>query len=412
MPLDWEDLVYRVSRRVGFVTRPATPVDWLSNGARIELHPVKAKHEPAVLHLRLTNGHKHRIIGSGLEIDGGLKAAIGIYFDQPRDDAVGEVFAMNLRVRNIACVPGVGSGSGIRIRGGYRCVRLINPHVADVWMGRGAGVPGRIGVNGIMITRANSDKGEGAPLFVHVISPHIENIGAKDNRQLVDMDGLVIFGALHTDACRPFDECLIEGGLWRNCWGRDIKIQMGGGRVVGGRFEHFSGPLCNTLNSSIAFQWGLGSVENCSHHFVGISPAEIVNFATGVMGAQVSGRYANSGYVIRNAKAQTICRLFPRRSEYPDVILKNIKGCGPANYAVTCHLSSRPGNLSLWGLRGSFDTAFIKLLSTPGFEPGQIRIFATECVNYGIGRLFVANHLPGQQPEPKTFVRGNAGKFW
>ena len=408
VPLDWQDRTYRVTRRVGPFRGSLANLDWTSSGARIVLDP-RSDPQPAVLEVRLAPGGFHSIAGSGLAIDASFKASMGAYFNQPEADRHGIFESDRLAVSNIRSDAKGASASGIRIRGGFGRVALRHPAVRNVILARGSGKPGSAGVNGIFVTRADPRISDSAPLFVHLIEPLIENVTSEDPDYTMDQDGLVMFGRMHTDPEREYDECLVEGGLWRNCWGRDIKVQMGGGRVVGGRFEHFTAPRSGTAGSSIAFLWGPGTVERVSHHYRGVSPVELVAHAAGRHGDPRAAIYRQSTYEIHDAAAQSIMRTYARRSDFPPVVMEEITGVGRADFALSVHLPSRTAEVRLRSVAGTFLKALAEATVAKGIEPGQLIARAEDCANYGARVPFVASRLPRGTAGPRISAVNNTG---
>lgn len=388
-PLDWEDLTYRVTRQVGDEDRVIAGMDWIAAGARVVLD--SSAHHQAVLHYRLAPDVAHNLVGGGLAFDARMRANVGAFLWQPVAPGRGSLHAERLQAFNIRRIARFGAGDGVRIRGGFARVTLVEPTVRNVVLGRGAGVRGSVGVTGITVSRGIPGQ-HGWPRFIHVLRPTIEDVLSEDPDYRMDQDGLRLFGQADAPG-RGYDECLVEGGLWRNCWGRDIKVQMGGGRVTGGRFEHWTSPRNRTARPSIDFQTGPGLVENVTHLYDGVSPAALVSQATGRHGEARPGIYRGSSYEIRGARAQSLCYSNPRGSTFPGLSIVDISGTGPAGSALRCNLPDGSMAVDLRSVAGTFTRALIEVLGRGG--AGGLRVIAEGCVNRGPARVpLVAGRVP------------------
>lgn len=164
-------------------------------------------------------------------------------------------------------------GDGIFIRGGFRRVILNNPIVKSVKMATGAGIPGSEGVSGI--TAVQNFAQTLMPRHVEINNPYVEDIYSEDNTYTADQDGAKLFG-LDTEFMEE-GSCRINGGSFKNCWGRSLKFQRPDAVVNGTAFIRDQGNATGSGNSEVDFQRGGGTVRDIICKYTNFNPATIVN---------------------------------------------------------------------------------------------------------------------------------------
>lgn len=162
-------------------------------------------------------------------------------------------------------------GNGIYIEGGLRHVVLDRPTVESVLLNTGAGDPGVVGAKGI--TFANSS---GYTLYSEINHPFIAEITSADATYNFDQDGIHFQAPSDAAGFIPPTRHRINGGLFRNCWGRSIKAQSHGVSVEGARFERTSGWSNTEALMEIDFQYGGGIAKNLEYHYETHCPEYIV----------------------------------------------------------------------------------------------------------------------------------------
>lgn len=170
-------------------------------------------------------------------------------------------------------------GDGIFVRGGFERVNIKNPVVKNINMAADAGIEGSEGVFGITVTRTYD--GMLAPKYVTIENPYIDNISCDDNTYRHDQDGIRLFGLEHSATKTEEGSCRIVGGVFKNCWGRSIKVQRNDCVVIGSSFHRDGGFDTGYGNSEIDFQYGSGQVSNIFCHYDGFNPTVIVNSTSG-----------------------------------------------------------------------------------------------------------------------------------
>jgi len=270
--------------------------------------------------------NQKNLLIKGIKIDVDDNAYQGLAIQQESGATLKDVQLDNVEVSNVYRAGlTFNGGDGIWIRGGYRRVVLNNPIVKGVKLATGAGIPGAAGVFGISIL-ANF-AGTLMPRYVEVNNAHIEDIYSEDITYPNDQDGLRMFGITATSI--EEGSAIVNGGTFKNCWGRSIKLQRSDCIVSGATFIRDAGNSSGGGNSEIDFQRGGGGVRDIICNYKNFNPVTIVNTyqnADDTYGFLVDGV---SVYLENTILAQVVQRFSTATSDEPvSIIVKNVRVIG------------------------------------------------------------------------------------
>jgi hypothetical protein len=285
-PVDWGSSVYAVD---GGLTATIThAVKWRSQGAIVR--NVSATPTQVTLEI-LSDGQDHRISGD-FTVDANDNSYIALRLENTSSD-IGSIVAEDLKCINaFRSGTDFNGGSGLNIKGYYERIHLTRPTIKNCHLGTGAGIAGIVGISGLLIEPKSTTPFEAA-LKVHIEDPRVEDVYSDDPAYKIDQDGFNIRTA-GDDVTRdlPWEtDVNIEGGTFKNCWGRSIKVQSENGNVQGSQFIRTSGNEHN--GSEIDFQVGAGNVSNIKCIYESDSP----NFVVTMSGARRSGKLVPYGSV-------------------------------------------------------------------------------------------------------------------
>lgn len=400
VPLDFGNLLIRITRSIGNQATIFGAIDWKSSGAKIFMDSVSIKESVlyfAVLPL------DHRIVGP-LFIDGSSKAFAGIYLRNNSTDVYplgyATMYASDLRVENIRRADATyANGDGIIIRGGFSKIILERPIVRNVVLAPGAGTIGVVGVCGISIF-GNGD-GIGYPRSVVIVDPTIEFIKSEDPSYSDDMDGIKLFGP---HASLPGAQFLdstftVERGVFRNCWGRSIKSQMTSGEVIGSKFIRTEGPASGYGNDEIGFQQGAGFVKDITCiYYGGNVPQIVVNGGEGTVERKRPSLKVD-GVVIANHSSPPILHVVQTFSPGIStglISVSNVEVLGPIQRLVEYLVNGLGNALSISNITvDNISDELVRAKSSGTSTPLGGKVYAENCINLGAVRPLVTHRVPG-----------------
>ena len=225
----------------------------------------------SVIHIN-TNGFNLTI--DDIDIDANNLAYKGLSVQNETNTTLADV---NLNAPHVSNVYRSGTaflgGDGIWIRGGYRRVHIVDPVVKSVKMAAGAGIPNQQGVFGISVLQNFAQTL--MPRFVVIDNPYVEDIFSEDPTYTQDQDGLRGFGI--ESPVMDEGSFLVNGGTFKNCWGRSMKFQRPDATVRGSTFVRTTGNSSGGGNSEIDFQRGGGVVRDIICNYKDFNPVTIVS---------------------------------------------------------------------------------------------------------------------------------------
>lgn len=345
VPLDFGTKPIRITRRILAVL--TQPLDWKSDGCVILNYA--AAETAACIDLEVAPAQEHRIEGV-LKIDGRLLSSVGIRVWNK--SALGfptgyaTFYASDLQVQNIRRGSiSSANGDGIIIRGGWVSVTLDRPVVKNVLLAAGAGILGSVGACGITIFGINT----GYPIFTTINDPTIDTIKSEDPAYGADQDGVRIFGPWDTAGAKTNSTFVINGGSFRDCWGRSVKSQAETGIIRGTNFSAFSGPTGGRSNE-IDFQIGGGMVSDVTAYYAGATavPTELVSFQPSPTFESFSGTLRGA-QVVTTHPMTAVVSTFPRAKTQHQVIVRDVDVIGPVTRLVEFRVWSNLTRLLLDG---------------------------------------------------------------
>ena len=242
---------------------------WQSNGANVLFKPDVAK--TAIISIELDGNDM--MVANNINFDGTKKAVTGL---RVKNSAVK---AANLAINDIfitrchRATQAIEGGSGIEISGLLNVVSLSKPRIVDISMAAGAGVTSSQGISGITITRSAGKDAKA----ISITQPYIEEIYSEDLDYFDDQDGIVVFTDYMKNEVTPnTSDCVIEGGVYKNCLGRSIKFQSEFGKVTNPHFVRTRGFTRGFGNHEVDFQVGGGIVTNMTFNYNGSRPDTLV----------------------------------------------------------------------------------------------------------------------------------------
>ncbi|POF93241.1 hypothetical protein [Pseudomonas putida] len=400
VPIDFGDSQIRVTRALGNQATIPGAIDWKSSGAKIFMD--SAVITESVLYFSVLP-LDHRIRGA-LFIDGASKAFCGLYL---RNNSTvfypigyGTMLVEDLRVENIRRANSTyANGDGILIRGGFSRVTLTRPIVRNVMLAAGAGIPGVVGVSGIVIF-GNSD-GIGYPRTVSIVDPTVEMIGSEDPAQSDDMDGIKVFGpAAFTAGTQAIDSTFsVTRGVFRDCYGRSIKSQMTSGRVSGSKFIRTTGPASGFGNEEIAFQQGAGFVEDITClYYGGNVPTTVINGGRGTTERRRPSLKVNGAYIVNHSTPAIpqVVQTFSPGEDTGLVSLHGIEVQGPVDRVVEYLVNGDQNCLSISDVTtDNLQVELIRCKTSGSDSPFAAKVFAQNCVNNGAIKPLLTHRVAG-----------------
>lgn len=242
---------------------------WQSNGANVLFKPTVAK--TAIIAIEL-NGND-MLIANNINFDGTKKAVTGLRVKNSAVKAANLVINDIFITRCHRATQAIEGGSGIEISGLLNIVSLSKPRIVDISMAAGAGVTSSQGISGITITRSAGKDAKA----ISIAQPYIEEIYSEDLDYFDDQDGIVVFTDYMKNEVTPnTSDCVIEGGVYKNCLGRSIKFQSEFGKVTNPHFVRTRGFTRGYGNHEVDFQVGGGIVTNMTFNYNGSRPDTLV----------------------------------------------------------------------------------------------------------------------------------------
>jgi len=230
-------------------------------------------------------------------------------------------------------------GFGIWIDGGFESLHLVRPYVKGVKLAENAGVQASIGVHGIAILNAGSAEARD----VTIDDPWIEDVYSEDADYIYDQDGIQIFGVPPATSAGYDGFARINGGTFKNCWGRSVKFAKTNCRIRGSHFIRTTGNSTGRGFMEVDFQYGDGIAEELTYHHDGHSVEKIVSGTIGNYvhgGLRISGirGYAETG---TTAMDSIVLRTHTASHQASPTIVENVSHGGVAPGAILEHSGLR-----------------------------------------------------------------------
>lgn len=230
-------------------------------------------------------------------------------------------------------------GFGVWIDGGFRSLHLVRPYVRGVKLAAGAGTISTIGAHGVAIlAKINSEARE-----VTVDDAWIEDVYSEDATYIYDQDGLLIFRVAPSATSGNTGFVRVNGGTFKNCWGRSIKIFSPNARVRRAHFIRSTGNSTGRGFMEVDFQAGDGRLDECTYHHNGFSVEKVVSATV--------ANYVNGGFYVSNLRgfAETgtpamdavVMRTHTASHKAAPTVLDKISHAGVAPAAVLQHSGLR-----------------------------------------------------------------------
>lgn len=191
---------------------------------------------------------------------------------------IGDLYAEDIRAVNVYRSGLTFSGGfGIWVSGGFNKVHFVRPRIVGVKLATGAGIVSVIGVHGLVVLQSGSAEAR----FVTIDDPYIENVYSEDPAWLSDQDGIQLFGLTPSVSVLDISRVDINGGTFKNCWGRSIKAARRNVHVNGAHFVRTSGWTGGRGLMEIDFAYSDGTVRDISYFHEGFSVEKIVSGSIG-----------------------------------------------------------------------------------------------------------------------------------
>lgn len=289
---------WRMSRPLTFTTSNKV-IRLAGSGAKITAD--FATHALSVLHFKMVGG-KFSSVGE-YEINASQQSNMGLFVinEQAYDDvnlARPDVFISDLGVINCKRINStyLESASGIQIQGAMGDIQVIRPRVKNTVLGATAGVSGSYGAFSLSILNLSAAGFKS----VLVQDPQFDTVKCEDPSYTVDQDHLRIFdGGERSFRLYPWDSFVeVVGGVYRNAYGRSIKIQAQLATVRGTNHYRDEGFALGVGNPEVDIQTGGCDVDGVTGMYVNFVPSQMVQLSS----ARVNGRLT-PGMSVRNVKA-------------------------------------------------------------------------------------------------------------
>ena len=406
--LDWGAGTYRCSGRIGEGRTLAAPIDWLADDALVYLD---SSEHVADFFNYVTTPMVHTIKGR-LMFDGMKKCNIVFNLRNNHAPVYPENFAAvdaeGLGVRGARRMSGFRGGAGLMIEGAFHYIIVDNLRVEDCSLAPGAGVPGTIGISGAIFAR-NSTSG-GYPLFVRCRKPNVRMVYSEDPEYTVDQDGIEFVGSFGT-AGAMWSSFVVDGGTFENCSGRSIKSQMATGRVSLAHFIRNTGPSSGG-NEEIAFQGGMGVVEDITFDYQGVVPSSVVSQRVSVINP-APGRVRGVSGVVQGATLPSILSSYSP----PGLTLLDLKGVdvvGPLEQFINFRAPNGNAKCVLEDARAALTSCGVRA-SSGGINPLPASVSYVEMKNVTnlspSPVLAVRQRIPGIQINAVLSSSGLEGFF-
>lgn len=317
--------IIRITRRISGLV--PGQLNWVSDGTII-LNGSTSE-TPACIDLEVLPGFNHRIEGV-LQIDGNLLSSVGIRIWNK--SAIGfplgyaTLYAADVQVKNIrrGFVTSA-NGDGIIVRGGFTSVILDRPVVSNVRLAAGAGILGSVGACGITVFGINT----GFPIVTILNDPQIDTILSEDPAYNADQDGCRIFGPWDTAGAKTNSVFIINGGSFRDCWGRSVKSQAETCVIKGTNFSSFSGPTSGR-NSEIDCQVGGGMISDITVYLSGANttPNEIVSFQPSPTFESFAGKLNGCQVTTTHPLTAVVSTFLPAKTQHK-ITVRDVDVIGP-----------------------------------------------------------------------------------
>jgi len=407
MPITMDAATIKISRKIAIAAPSALRI--LARGAVI-INASAADIE-AVLDIEVLPGFEHRIDGK-LTINGNSKAFLGLRIWNK--SAVGfpggyaDVVLNDVEVRNIRrASTAFSNGDGIIIRGGFQRVQINRPVVKGVALAAGAGVPGSVGVSGIAVFGTDT----GYPIHTIINDPLIDSIYSEDAAYSHDQDGIRIFGPHATASGYRNSTAVVNGGQFRNCWGRSIKLQTDTGVVSSCNFSAYEGPT-GGRSSEIDFQVGSGAVRDISCYYSGANalPTEVVSFQPSEMWESFAG-VLSGAKIFTTSLLQQVVSTYPRASTQHQTVVRDVDVIGPITrlFEFRVWLNKSAALVSGCTINNAIEGLVRVVASGLAGSPYTGTVSVRDCVNLGSAVALVTDRVSGVAATAKVSDVGCVG---
>lgn len=277
--IDWMDRTYSIT---GMISETITSgIDWVSNGATIINNSSTSVGRTIEL---LTGGYDHSIVGK-MTIDANDKSYIGLRLENTTSDKA-NFLAEDLECKNaFREAQSFVGGSGLNIKGYFETLTLVRPVIRNCHLGAGAGISGIVGISGILIEPKGTTPFE-AVENCHIEDPYVEDVYSDDLLYVIDQDG-INFRTAGDDPLIDLPwptQFNVDGGVFKNCWGRSIKSQSESSYIDNVHLIRTTGNEHN--GSDIDLQVGGGSVTRIRCTYEAFTP----NWVVTASGARRDGK--------------------------------------------------------------------------------------------------------------------------
>lgn len=406
-PLEFGSTQIKITRKISVTVLGA--LDWHStgavifNGASIDIG--------AMLDITVLPGLDHRITGK-MTIDGNLKSFLGlrVWNKSIAGFPLGyaNFYSADTEVRNIRRASAAfNDGDGIVVRGGFQSVTFDRPVIKNVLLAAGAGVAGSVGVTGITVF----GDATGFPVVTTVNDALIDTVKSEDPAYNSDQDGLRVFGPWFTVGSKTNNVLRVNGGQFRDCWGRSVKSQTDVTVVTGTNFASYSGPTTGR-NVEIDLQVGGGVVRNTTHYYSGANsaPSALVVFQPNE-GFESFGGVLDGAKVFTTTLLKSVCETFPRARTQHRTTVSNVDVIGPITRMVEFRIWSDKSSLSVKDCTANNIAEGLVRTTSSGLagSPYVGRVDIENCVNLGTIAALVTDHVSGVSADTVVSDAGCVG---
>ncbi|NNA93243.1 hypothetical protein HBO16_29035 [Pseudomonas gessardii] len=406
-PLEFGSTQIKITRKIAVTVLGA--LDWQSTGAVI--FNGASTDIGAMLDITVLPGLDHRITGK-LTIDGNLKSFLGlrVWNKSIAGFPLGyaNFYSADTEVCNIRRASAAfNDGDGIVVRGGFQSVTFDRPVIKNVLLAAGAGVAGSVGVTGITVF----GDATGFPVVTTVNDALIDTVKSEDPAYNSDQDGLRVFGPWFTAGGKTNNVLRVNGGQFRDCWGRSIKSQNDVSFIARTNFASYSGPTTGR-NAEIDLQVGAGVVRDISCYYSGANspPSTVTSFQPNEGVESFAGLLAGAK-IYTTTTLKSICETFPRARTQHRTIVRDVDVIGPINRLVDFRVWSNLSALSVKDCTmNNVSEALVRVTSSGlAGAPYIGNVSIEDCVNLGTIIALVVDHVPGVSADSLVSDQGCTG---
>lgn len=398
--INWGDKSYGVDRCIGGGATLPHPIDWCSQGAEIYIEN-GSQHQQAVLWYEILPV-SHSIDGNLIFNANNLANAGCLLKNLAIPNypiGYGSFYAKDLCAKNIKRTSSYIKGCGIIIEGAFTSVVLDSPKALECKLGQGAGDPNSQGIAGIEVVRDNQSGGYS--LYTEINNPEITNITSEDDTYYLDQDGIKVFGEGIGSSINLQSTAVINGGVYKNCWGRSIKAQVTNLIVNSPTFLRDTGWSGSRGVAEIDSQFCKPTVSSVNCVYDTFTPSVVLLYSAHPNGAATSGSCdgisitGKSNTEILDAVTATFSYLGLGSYEVSNVEMIGASATNPVLFRAvddTCEIIC-----SNWRTKSSDGGAFIKVLKqgrgTPIATVGKVTL--NNIVNDGVPVDLVESNVAG-----------------